>query len=219
MTQRYCFADEAGNFDFRPTTTGASRYFILTTVSMESCSVGHALVDLRRELAMEGADVSSPFHASDDKQAVRDRVFETIGRHPFRIDATLLEKAKAQPQLRDNEARFYKMAWYLHLKHLAPRTWAQDDDVLVVAAHLNTKRSRSAFAEAVNDVVLQTVRSRRYRSVFWKSDSDPCLWVADYCSWAIQRKWERGDSRSYDLISNRVTSEFDIWRIGTTRYY
>jgi hypothetical protein len=27
--------------------------------------------------------------------------------------------------------------------------------------------------------------------------SDPCLQVADYCTWAIQRKWERGDERSH----------------------
>jgi len=25
--------------------------------------------------------------------------------------------------------------------------------------------------------------------------------VADYCAWAIQRKWERDDLRSYELIS------------------
>jgi hypothetical protein len=24
----------------------------------------------------------------------------------------------------------------------------------------------------------------------------PGLWVADHCCWAIQRKWERGDTRS-----------------------
>jgi hypothetical protein len=48
----------------------------------------------------------------------------------------------------------------------------------------------------------------------WPSASDPCLWVADYCTWAIQRKWERGDTRSDDLIKDRIRSEFDIWERG-----
>jgi hypothetical protein len=37
--------------------------------------------------------------------------------------------------------------------------------------------------------------------------SDPCLWAADYCTWAIQRKWERRDERAYELIAAAVASE------------
>ena len=120
VTQIYCFADEAGNFDFRPPETGASRYFILTTVTMRDCAPGHALVDLRRELAMEGADVSRPFHASEDRQVIRDRVFEALAPYDFRVDATILEKRKAQPHVRLSEPRFYQTAWWLHFKHVAP---------------------------------------------------------------------------------------------------
>jgi len=53
----------------------------------------------------------------------------------------------------------------------------------------------------------------------WPPESDPCLQVADYCVWAIQRKWERDDSRSYDLIKDKIESEFDVWSIGSTHYY
>jgi hypothetical protein len=34
------------------------------------------------------------------------------------VDATILEKSKAQPHLRE-EAHLYKRAWYLHFKYLA----------------------------------------------------------------------------------------------------
>jgi hypothetical protein len=50
-------------------------------------------------------------------------------------------------------------------------------------------------------------------------ESDPCLQVADYCTWAIQRKWERNDNRSYDLISGKLESEYDVWAIGRTYHY
>jgi hypothetical protein len=219
VTQRYCFADEAGNFDFRPTERGASRYFILTTVTVDDCAVGHALVDLRRQLAMEGAEVRRPFHATEDLQAVRDRVFTRLVDFPFRVDATILEKAKAQPQARVHDWYFYKLAWFLHLKYVAPRVFRKGDDILVVAAKVGTQKSRAAFSQAVEDVVIQTCQGLNYRYALWESASDPCLWVVDYCSWAIQRKWERGDRRSYDLIRDRIASEFDIWAVGRTRYY
>ena len=54
---------------------------------------------------------------------------------------------------------------------------------------------------------------------FWAYESDPCLQIADYCTWAIQRKWEGNDPRSHVLIADKIRSEFDVWQRGTTYYY
>jgi hypothetical protein len=53
--------------------------------------------------------------------------------------------------------------------------------------------------------------------------TDQCLWVADYCSWAIQRKWERTwqgqpDDRSHKLIAAKIRSEFNIFGAGAKTY-
>ncbi len=37
--------------------------------------------------------------------------------------------------------------------------------------------------------------------------SEPCLVVADYCTWAIQRRWEREDPRSHMLLADKIRSE------------
>lgn len=100
MRRIHVFADEAGDFNFS-VAPGASRYFILTTVTLEDCSVGDTLLALRRQLAWEGVEQGT----------------------------------------------------------------------------------------------------------------------ADFCCWAIQRKWERGDERSYVLIRNKVRSEFEPFRRGQTLYY
>lgn len=52
----------------------------------------------------------------------------------------------------------------------------------------------------------------KYRVLHHASRSSFGLQVADYCNWAIYRKWEREDERSYELIRTRVRSEFDIFR-------
>ena len=38
--------------------------------------------------------------------------------------------------------------------------------------------------------------------------------VADYCTWAIQRKWERDDNRSQILLQDKIFSETKIEMSG-----
>ena len=67
------------------------------------------------------------------------------------------------------------------------------------------------------NVVLPT--GTRYSLLHHASKSCVGLQVTDYCNWAVFRKWERGDSRSYDLVKGAIQSEFDIFRSGTRYYY
>ena len=106
----YVYGDESGNFDFSD-QEGASRYFILTTVTVVDRAIESNLLDLRRELAWEGESLAGGFHATNDKQRVRDRVFTVLGRYDFRMDATILEKRKADPRIRPTPALFYGFTW------------------------------------------------------------------------------------------------------------
>jgi hypothetical protein len=204
----HVFADEAGNLDFG-TGPGATRYFILTTVTLTDCSVGDALLSLRRQLAWEGVEqVTADFHATAERQEVRDRVFGVLGPLPFRVDATIFEKRNAVEKLRTNEPLFYETAWRLHFNHVAKRIAGADDELLVVAASIGTRKQRGIFHKAVHDVVEQTAPVQAFRTASWAAASDPCLWVADFCAWAIQRKWEQRDPRSHVLIQDKIATEF-----------
>lgn len=218
MPDTFIFADEAGCFAFQR-QQGASRYFILCTIATDSCQVGTDLLSLRRRLAWEGADLGDCFHACTDKQAVRDAVFETILPHKFTVQATVMEKSKAQPQVRESRPTFYKYGWYYHFRYGTGGLMLPNSEALITAASIGTKKERLSFTGAVDSVMRQTLRAKTWRTDFWPSGADPCLQVADYCAWAIQRKWERGDARSYDLIKDRITYEYDLWAHGQTHYY
>ena len=219
MGRVHVFADEAGNFDFSP-QPGASRYFILTTVTMDDFGAGDALLSLRRQLAWEGhRQGTDDFHATEELQAVRDRVFAELVQWNFQVDCTVLEKRKALPHLAADDVKFYRMAWYLHFKHVAPLVARRGDELLVMGASLGTKKKRANFHQAIEDVVDRATNGVDFRTVSWSGASDPCLRVADYCCWALQRKWERGDERSYDLIRPKIRSEFDAFRKGSKLYY
>jgi hypothetical protein len=152
---------------------------------------------------------------------VRDRVFELIAKFDLKIYAQVLEKSKAQPQIRASKERFYQHAWYYLFRFAMPRIVRPADELLVTTASIGTKKGQAVFSEAVGDVLNQTVKLSQgaWRMAFWPANSDPCLQIADYCTWAIQRKWERGDSRSYDLIKQMILYEYDLWERGSKHYY
>ena len=216
--RKYIYADESGNFDFSANPK-ASKYFILTTVTVEDHKIAIQLNELRRRLVWVGYNLRAGFHATEDKQIIRDSVFTILGNHAFRVDATILDKRKTQPQLRNTDMRFYQYAWYYHMKHIIPKIATMKDEVLVVAASVATKKKQAAYSAAILDVMDQMPQTSTLRSAVWTAASDPCLQVADYCSWAIQRKWELGDVRSYKLISSKISSEYDLFRVGRTYYF
>jgi hypothetical protein len=174
---------------------------------------------LRWELAWRGVGLDREFHATTDSQEVRDFVFAVLGENDFRVDATILQESKPQPSIRATDEQSYKMAWYLHMKYLARRVVAREDELFVVGASIGTKKRRSAFHAAVVDVMHQVSPTTRFRVASWDATSDPCLQVADYCAWAIQHKWQSNDARSHVLIASKIKSEFEPFRVGTTEYY
>jgi hypothetical protein len=76
------------------------------------------------------------------------------------------------------------------------------DKLLITAAALGEKKTRASFKAALNNTVQQIVNRERWEVSFIDSSKDPMLWAVDYCAWAIQRKWERGDTQSHDLIKD-----------------
>jgi hypothetical protein len=218
MATKYVFADEAGCFTFKR-QNGASKYFLLCTITTSDCSLAHELLHIRRELAAAGEIDREKLHASSDLQAVRDQVFDVLSKHDFRVDATLLEKCKAQPKTRTSDPLFYKYAWFYHLGFVVPRLLHDADKLFITAAALGSKKTKASFKAAVNNTLQQTTDRDKWECSIMDSSKEPLLWAADYCAWAIQRRWEMNDDRSHKLIKDKIKTEYDLWKTGTVEYY
>jgi hypothetical protein len=205
------FVDEAGYFDFSPKGT---RYITLTTIPLENRRIGDDLIQLRRELVRPEAEPRDGFHAAEDKQAIRGAVYRLIQEYEFGIDATIVEKAKTVAHRRENDRKFYKTAWYYHMEHVLPRIATPQDDILVVGASLTLKKREQRINEAIAEVLGTVAGSIPFRTAAWSAASEPWLRIADHCRWAIRRKWERGDDRSYVLVRDKIRSELDISQMG-----
>jgi hypothetical protein len=55
----------------------------------------------------------------------------------------------------------------------------------------------------------------RYRVLHHASKSNLDLQIADYCTWAIYRKWNGQDARSFQRVQPAVRREWDVLQTGT----
>ena len=214
----YIYADESGNFDFSR-NAGATRYFLLTTVVINDHSLESELLELRRELAWDGVELRVGFHAVNDNRYIRRRLFDTLSKHDFRIDATILEKSKAEHHVRSTPAYFYGFAWYHHLTHIADNDNFRPDELLITASSIGTNEMKNNFRRAVETVRNGFFPQTEARTTMLSATSDACLQVADYCSWTIFRKWEHGDEQLYRIIADKIELENDLFGSGENRYY
>ncbi|WP_078293120.1 DUF3800 domain-containing protein [Mycobacterium sp. D16R24] len=220
--RKYLFSDESGDLQCRA-DPNVSRFFAvgsLFVTESELIQLRSAMSSLRDELAWSSHGLDSAFHATTDKQYVRDEVFEVLRQLNFRFDVTLLEKRKSQAHIRSTEEMLYKYAWYYHLKYHANQMFRENDEALIVAAELGTRKKRQAFREAIEDVMTQCLPYRVKRALaFWRDESDFALQAVDYLTWAVTRFYERGDARSFELIQGKVNSTFDLFKWGTQYYF
>jgi hypothetical protein len=58
-----------------------------------------------------------------------------------------------------------------------------------------------------------------YQLLIHGSASHPLLQIADYCCWAVAKKWKDNELRPYRKIQSVLKTEFEVFRRGATEYY
>jgi len=215
------FVDESGNLDF---SKNGTKYFVLSAVSTTGClTLASRFHELKHSLvASHGLDLER-FHATEDKQMVRDRVFDAIHEHArhecFDVDAVVVRKNKTNPAIRALEL-FYPRVLKVLLQYVFRHPSPGAEKVLVWTDRIEVTRKRRAVEKAVKSYLANELRTAIPYSLFHHaSASEPWLQVADYCGWSVYRKWTDRELRPYERIRPRVRSEFDIFERGDTEYY
>jgi hypothetical protein len=217
----YLFLDEGGDFNFSPS---GSTYFTITSVATKRPFVFDApLTNLRFDLIETGLDLQA-FHASEDRQPIRDRVFAVLKEHltPLRVDSVIVDKCKTAPSVREDSKFYPRMLGYLIRYVLDPRGMGIEpwSEVIVITDRIPINKKRAAVEKAVKTTLAAMLPApAQYRLLHHESKSCCGLQVADYFNWAIYRAWERGDRRSLRLVERAIVSQFDIFERGSYVWY
>ncbi|MDI6816317.1 MAG: DUF3800 domain-containing protein [Actinomycetota bacterium] len=217
----YLFIDEAGTFDF---SHNGTKHFTLSAMSAKRPFLWESpLIALKYDLMERGlVPEIKYFHASEDRQVVRNEVFNIISDNltDFHIDSVIIEKRKTGPALQAVEKFYPRMLSYLLRYVLQPQFLQGCANIIVITDRIPINSKRKAVEKSVKQTLTAMLPSHvNYKVLHHESMSCIGLQVVDYCNWAIFRKWRDNDLRSYSLISGAIRTEFDIFRNGTTYYY
>lgn len=216
----YIFIDEGGDMVFSEKGT---RYFTLTALTKTRPFTTHqTLTELKYDLWEKNIDFEY-FHATEDTQATRNEVFNVISKNinQFTVDSVIVEKRKTQPSLQKS-SNFYKKIFEILLNYVLERHKGKFQNVYVITDTIPINKHRKNIEKAIKGFFKpwQNInKATTYKIFHYSSKSDINLQITDYFNWAIFRKWERCDHRSYDLIKRAIFSEFDVFEIGEEFFY
>lgn len=204
----YIFIDEGGNFDFSPK---GSRYFSLTCVSTaRPFHFAKAIESYRYDCIEFGLD-QEYFHCTDDNSHVRRRVFQIISEHldDLIIDSIVTDKTKAQKEWQDTK-HFYARTLGIRLASIIHEVdFNAVNEVIVITDTIPLKEKRNAIEKVIKLTLARMLGDTKYRIIHHASKAHIGLQIADYCNWAIYRKYERGDERFIEPIASSIRSIYD----------
>ena len=215
----HIFLDESGNLDFN---SSGSRYFVMTSISLVRPFPWAArLDDLKYDCIERGQDLED-FHCAEDNWGVRRDVFEIVASvlDGFAIDYLIVDKPKTAPEFQD-ASKFYAFMLEYHLAGVVDRSpCAEADRVQVITDTIPVKRTRKLAERKIRgSFTAQAPPGREFSILHHDSRSHYGLQVADYCSWALYRKLQQGDSTYFDKIKPAVRTRLEIYRSVQSRYY
>lgn len=212
-----------------PGQEGCSRHFILGVLDVvDPVALGAELEALRAELLADPyfRDVPSMqperrktawmFHAKDDVPEVRREVFRVLMRHPVQFFAVVRDKHTVLNYVRqrnrlDERYRYHPNELYdtmvarlfknrLHLTpevHVCFAERGKSDRTAALGQALETARKRfEAQWQRSNAAVIRARQS--------SPRHDMPLQATDYFLWALQRHFERGESRYIEMLWPQV---------------
>ena len=227
----YLFIDESGNFDFSPKGT---KYFLLTgLVTFEPLIKREGLLDLRYRLLSEGVD-QEYFHASEDKQVVRDQVFSILSSigDTFEVRSILARKNKTNPALyresymkkgrliqRSTGIELYRKLAECLLQYIFKGKEGTASKIIVVLGSLYVGDKKRVILQTLKHFLKTNFSGIPFEIYSHQTCADLNCQLADYCCWAIAVRAERGEERPYEVIKTQVKSIFDIFKNGDREYY
>ena len=182
------------------------------------------LYRLKHSLLSQGIDLEQ-FHASENKQAVRDNVFNILSRMDAgraRIDTLIVRKNRVKLSLQSLVKLYPEMVSQLLIRSFDERglNVFQYDQIQIILDRVGDhKREREAVVKGIKMFLKSCLEGVPYTIYMHSSASHLYLQLVDYCSWAVYVKWERGELRPYTEIKHLLRSEYDIFEKGHTEWY
>jgi hypothetical protein len=156
------------------------------------------------------------FHATDDPPEVRELLYKFIKKLDCSVEVVVARKT---PEIfarkhNNSEAEFYADV----LSHILKNKLKSGQKFVLNISHRANSTSNKNLQMALEKAKFRAARkhgSNELRSLVvfnvQNHRTEPLLNIADYLCWAVQRVFERGETRYYDFVRDKVSLVIDLY--------
>lgn len=211
----FAFLDESGHYEY--SHRNGNFIIFAAVITPDPMLFTADFAALKYQLLQHGNCVER-FHACEDAQTTRNQVFAILAPSPhFAVHSIIVRKNRVNPVL--YKYGVYSIAYRTMLKYLI---WNRNINRLhIIVDTVPDKSQQKALKETLRQRAQEVLVPANVPFTIDHHDSaaHALLQAADYCAWAIYKKWHSKDLRSYQHIQGKIQNEFDIYGKGDQEYY
>lgn len=202
------FMDESGDlgFDFRK--RGTSKYLVITfLVTNPAEKLTRQIKKIKQHSFSKKEKKVPELKAAHSTDKVRKRILKVVNKLGLRIFAFVVNKPRIKKSLQEAPDKLYNYITGLLMDHLC-KTYPSEKINLIVD---KVKTKRIAMKDFDSYLLIkQKINGHKNNpmNIFHTSShNNLALQTVDFVSWAIFRRYNKGDRRFYDIISRNMERE------------
>lgn len=205
------FVDESGDLGF---SSRSSKWFVVTLLlTSHHRKIEKCVKKVHGGLRKKERNVRE-LHAYHERDATRKRILGLISNvEDVQILCVILNKTKVYTRLQDQKSVLYNYVTNILLDRMNSSGvlgGVQDIDICIDQKETN-KFMNDHFVRYLRQAT-STWKQNRVDIRLAHSQNEKCLQAIDFVSWAIFRKYERGDYDFYNIIQNKIVDENFLFR-------
>lgn len=202
----YIFLDESGDLGFK---SKSSKWFLFTIVLTNNHRrIEKVVKKIRNSLKKKYKKVNE-LHAYHTQPAIRKRMLKLLSENKdLKVLCVILNKKKVYIDLQNQKNYLYNYAANILLDRLHNKKLIDTNEPIEL--YIDQKDTNRFLRDNFEKYLKQNFTKRGNGKVNIKikpSHTEKCLQAVDFISWAIFRKYEKGESEYYELIKDNIIEE------------
>lgn len=202
----YIFLDESGDLGFKKKS---SKWFLFTIAIVDDYRALEKIVKKVWKPLKKKHKKLSELHAYHEDAITRKRLLRMADAlRDLKIMCTVLEKKKIHIDLQNQKQYLYTYTANVLLENLYGKKILRKGEPihLFVDRKETKKKLRTDFINYLTESV-EGKHEGKFSVILHSSHENKSLQAVDFISWAIFRKYERGDFEYYEIIKNKIIDE------------
>jgi len=156
------------------------------------------------------------FHATDDTPEVRERLIRYIKETPCSLEMIIGRKIPSlfAKKHHNKETEFYADM----LSHLLKNKFMQDQKLVLNIAERGSSTQHVNLQHALEKAIERFAKTHPLSEIssqvvfnVQNPRTEPLLCISDYLCWSVHRVFERGETRHYEYLKEKVALVIDLY--------